>query len=134
MINIGPTKEGIIAPIYEERLRQMGKWLNVSGDAIYKTTPWQYQNDTTNPNVWYTSKDDSVYAILLKWSNDFVKISAISKYKFSTIKLLGYDGMLKWTQTSDAVIIDTSGIKLNDLLRWAWAFEFKQVQKIKSKY
>lgn len=128
MINIGPTKEGIIAPIYEERLRQMGKWLNVSGDSIYGTQPWQYQNDTTNPNVWYTSKGDSVYAILLKWSNDFVKISAISKYKFNNIKLLGYDGQLKWTQTTDTVIIDTLGIKLTDSLRWAWAFEFQKVQ------
>ena len=52
LINVGPTKDGIIGPIYEERLRQMGHWLDVNGDAIYGTKPWLYQNDTTNPNVW----------------------------------------------------------------------------------
>jgi alpha-L-fucosidase len=52
LVNIGPTKEGHIAPIFEERLRQMGYWLQVNGEAIYGTRPWKYQNDTTNPNVW----------------------------------------------------------------------------------
>ena len=26
-------KKGIIAPIYEERLRQMGEWLKINGDG-----------------------------------------------------------------------------------------------------
>ena len=38
--------------MFEERLRQMGQWLNVNGEGIYKTQPWTYQNDTTNPNTW----------------------------------------------------------------------------------
>lgn len=52
LINVGPTKEGTIHPIFEERLRQMGEWLNVNGDAIYGTQPWTFQNDTVTPNVW----------------------------------------------------------------------------------
>ncbi len=52
LINIGPTSYGKIAPIYEERLRQMGSWLKVNGEAIYSSVPWKYQNDTTNSNVW----------------------------------------------------------------------------------
>jgi alpha-L-fucosidase len=27
LINVGPTKEGTIAPIFEERLTQLGDWL-----------------------------------------------------------------------------------------------------------
>ena len=30
LMNVGPRKEGTIEPIFEERLRQMGKWLEVS--------------------------------------------------------------------------------------------------------
>lgn len=51
-MNIGPTKDGIIAPIYEERLRGMGTWLKVNGEAIYSTKPWTYQNDTFTSGVW----------------------------------------------------------------------------------
>ncbi len=55
MINVGPTAYGKIAPIFEERLRQMGSWLKVNGEAIYSSVPWKYQNDTTNSNVWCVS-------------------------------------------------------------------------------
>jgi alpha-L-fucosidase len=52
LVNAGPTAYGMISPIYEERLRQMGGWLGVNGDSIYGTQPWKFQNDTTNPDVW----------------------------------------------------------------------------------
>ncbi|KAK7484425.1 hypothetical protein BaRGS_00024310 [Batillaria attramentaria] len=55
LVNVGPTKEGVITPIYEERLRQMGSWLKVNGEAIYKSVPWTHQNDTVNPSIWYTT-------------------------------------------------------------------------------
>lgn len=52
LLNIGPTSDGMIAPVMEERLRQIGDWLRVNGEAIYATRPWSYQNDTVANNVW----------------------------------------------------------------------------------
>ena len=52
LINVGPTADGIIAPVYEERLRQLGSWLGVNGDAIYGSKPWEHQNDTVTSYVW----------------------------------------------------------------------------------
>ncbi len=42
-MNVGPTKEGTISPIFQERLLQIGTWLETNGDAIYETIPWAYQ-------------------------------------------------------------------------------------------
>lgn len=53
LLNVGPTSDGMIGPIYEERLRQMGEWLKVNGEAIYASRPWAYQNDTINSDVWW---------------------------------------------------------------------------------
>lgn len=45
----------------------MGEWLSVNGEAIYSTKPWRAQNDTINKHVWFTSKADAVYTIVLEW-------------------------------------------------------------------
>ena len=52
LINVGPASDGMIAPVFEERLRQLGSWLGVNGEAIYASKPWKYQNDTVTPNLW----------------------------------------------------------------------------------
>lgn len=52
-LNVGPTKDGRITPIFEERLRQFGSWLHVNGEGVYSTVPWSHQNDTLAKNVWY---------------------------------------------------------------------------------
>jgi alpha-L-fucosidase len=49
---VGPTREGMIVPIQQERLLQMGEWLEINGDAIYNSVPWKFQNDTLTPDVW----------------------------------------------------------------------------------
>ncbi|VDK58432.1 unnamed protein product [Cylicostephanus goldi] len=45
---------GKIPPIFEDRLRELGKFLNVNSEALYGTKPWIHQNDTGN--TWYTSR------------------------------------------------------------------------------
>lgn len=72
-MNVGPTKEGIIAPIFEERLLEIGEWLSINGEAIYSSRPWKVQNDTTG-NVWYTQKNKVVYGISLQWPKDNILI------------------------------------------------------------
>ena len=52
LMNVGPTKDGKIVPIFEERLRQLGDWLKINNEGIYSTVPWTYQNDTVVKNIW----------------------------------------------------------------------------------
>lgn len=52
LLNVGPTHDGRIIPVFEERLLQMGQWLTVNEEAVYASKPWIYQNDTYNKDVW----------------------------------------------------------------------------------
>jgi alpha-L-fucosidase len=34
LVNVGPTKEGTIDPVMQERLEQLGQWLRINGEAV----------------------------------------------------------------------------------------------------
>lgn len=55
LLNVGPMSDGTLDPVFEERLLEMGAWLDVNGEAIYNTVPWKYQNDTPAQDMWYTA-------------------------------------------------------------------------------
>jgi alpha-L-fucosidase len=97
LLNVGPTGDGRIPVIMEERLRQMGEWLKINGEAIYGTAPWRisrlwgpgnvpkfeektYRADydlrklvdepapgNARVEAFFTSKGDAVYVILPRW-------------------------------------------------------------------
>lgn len=113
---MGPTKEGTIDAIFQERLLALGQWLEVNGEGIYDTSPWLHQNDTGNGKVWYTctkvqynaarptakpARSDTIkaiYAVFLTWPiNNVLKIMDITPVLHSgnyQIELLGNPGSL----------------------------------------
>ncbi|CAG9829563.1 unnamed protein product [Diabrotica balteata] len=112
LMNVGPTKDGIIAPIFQQRLKDLGTWLSINGDSIYSTRPWTSQNDSLTNGVWYTSKGSDVYAISLQWPKDNTLNlgSAIDLFKNAntSVYLLGHENgeALKWTLGESSVTIN----------------------------
>ncbi|XP_046735105.1 alpha-L-fucosidase isoform X2 [Diprion similis] len=108
LMNVGPTKDGIIAPIFEERLRGLGAWLAVNGEAIYGSRPWNVQNDTTTGDVWYTqsSNKQKLYATLLSWpEDDNLCLGAKQIPDSPQISLLSNGKKLKWKKVGQTLCI-----------------------------
>ncbi|KAJ3645946.1 hypothetical protein Zmor_023563 [Zophobas morio] len=126
LINVGPTKEGTIVPIFQERLLQLGTWLGINGDAIYESVPWSVQNDTLTSGVWYTSKDSDVYAIVLNWPDGNVLNLGAATPLFgssSEVILLGnQDQSLTWEISDDKVAI-TLPDQAAVMSEWAWVIK-----------
>lgn len=126
LINIGPTKEGIISPIFKERLLQIGDWLKVNGEAIYNSSRYVYRQDPINKDAWYTTiwyDEDSyfrsrfkyVYTIFLKWpENNVLTLQGLSSYlktgKNFTIQLLNNEG--DTTSLKVSMFVRNYGIKI----------------------
>jgi len=128
LLNVGPTAEGMIIPVFQERLLQIGAWLKVNGDSIYSTVPWRAQNDTA-ASVWYTSKGSQVYAIALTWpANNLVVLTQPKPTTRTSIVLLGY-GPVKYTSNSyGSITIILPALTLSQLPNpHGWAFAMSNV-------
>ncbi|XP_076864725.1 tissue alpha-L-fucosidase-like isoform X1 [Brachyhypopomus gauderio] len=97
LLNIGPTADGMIPVVFEARLREIGAWLKINGEAIYATKPWRVQIEKATVPVWYTSKDSTVYAFFLSnpVKSSFQLFSPITSNK-TVVTLLGSPEVLKW--------------------------------------
>ncbi|OXA54606.1 Alpha-L-fucosidase [Folsomia candida] len=104
LVNVGPTKDGIIDIIQQERLLEMGEWLKINGPAIYGSAPWrEAQNDTVTKGVWYTSNKETVFAFLTFWPGKTVQLGSVNYNADLTIGMLGYGGKLLYEPSSPGI-------------------------------
>ncbi|XP_037069555.1 alpha-L-fucosidase-like [Pollicipes pollicipes] len=119
LINVGPTRDGVIMPIFEERLTQLGSWLAVNGEAIYGSRPWSTQHDAVDDSVWYTAREGLVYALVLRWPSDGA-LQLGSAPNVTQCRLLGHDRTLP---------VAAGLVSLPPLQRvnssWAWVLRFE---------
>ncbi len=88
LLNIGPDGDGTIPPIMEERLLNMGKWLQINGEAIYDSEV--YFNKAPD-GIYYTTRDGYIYAITETFPAKETVFDAIPYKDSYEITLLGSD-------------------------------------------
>ncbi|XP_034017452.1 tissue alpha-L-fucosidase-like [Thalassophryne amazonica] len=97
LLNVGPTSDGMIPVVFEERLRGLGAWLKINGEAIYASKPWRVQRDNTTIPVWYTSKGSSVYVTFAnKLPKSTLLLADPRTSAHTQVTLLGNPNSLPW--------------------------------------
>lgn len=107
LLNVGPTPMGTIQPEFEERLRAIGKWMDVNGDSIYGTTYGPVQN---LPFGRMTAKGKTLYLHVFDMPKDGIVVDGLHA-RIASIKSLDGNAPVKFTQSGDKLSIPIAGIK-----------------------
>lgn len=132
MLNFGPRADGTIPDEYVSRLKEIGAWLKINGEAIYATRPFRVHGEGptvrtpenrkqlhdhgynyTAQDIRFTRSKDSrtLYIIALDWPQDGVlNVTTLRKGKFdaaniSLVSMLGGAVSTDWNQ-------DGAGLKI----------------------
>ena len=126
LLDIGPTADGRVPVIMQERLLQMGAWLQANGEAIYGTHPWRQMSEG---NIHFTSKGDTVYAITEEWPSQQLVLSAPRTTARTTITFLGRNAALKYRTEGGKLHIEVPALTRTELpLPEAYVFKLAAVE------
>lgn len=143
LLDIGPTADGRIPVIMQQRLTDMGDWLKINGEAIYGTeapkAPYQWsegirqskkdanfmadysiakmvipKKDTAHIECFFTQKNKDLYCIIPFYRSKII-LKNITFPVIARTTVLGVKNACTWKQQGNNVLIDLMGIKPGDI-------------------
>lgn len=108
LLNVGPMADGTIPDVQIDRIRGIGAWLDINGEAIFGTRPWERAEGETEEGtkLRFTRKENSLYVFLLdKPSGHYAVIPDIGLSDDVKIRLLLDNSTLVWEQYGKGVKI-----------------------------
>lgn len=129
LLNLGPLPTGEMPPEAVRNISMVGDWLDINGEAIYDARPWKVMHEGptevlisstedrkrsgfsavfTPDDLFFTSKEDRVFAISLVRCSGEIAISALTGKPVKAVRLLGCDEPVSWSMADDALVVSMS--------------------------
>lgn len=127
LLNVALKPDGTLPADQAQKLKNIGKWLHLNGEAIYGTRPWKVYGEgptkvqnshfkqNTKPftanDVRFTTKGNMLYAIVLGWpESKSITIKSLNKInlgnsKIQTINMLGSAKRILWSENLNGINI-----------------------------
>ncbi len=140
LLNVAPNKHGVIPEDQQAILKEIGAWLKVNGEGIYKTRPFtvfgqgptnavmklhgnMHDKGFTPNDVRYTKNGQTVYAFILKQEKGRTSFSfdalgsedRVLNDAIKAVSIMGYDGKIKFIQKKNELVVEIpADLKLNN--------------------
>ena len=135
LLNVVQRPDGSLDPEVERMLGELADWTAIHGEAIYGTRPWtvfgegavrakggafkeDFRYDARE--IRFTTKGATLYAIALGWPEDgklvvrsLAKPDGQEVNLLTGVRLLGYDGEVKWHQSPDGLVVDLPATRVS---------------------
>jgi alpha-L-fucosidase len=133
LLNVGPRADGTIPQEAQKILLDIGRWLEVNGEAVYGSRPWRVFGegptqvvagsfkDTeraafTSQDFRFTAKGNVLYVIALAWPRDgrlvvrsLAEGSPHGGQAIRNVTLLGSNATLRWSRNADGLVVELPG-------------------------
>lgn len=124
LLNVGPTADGRIPVIMQQRLVDMGEWLEVNGEAIYGTRKRGIISQENEDQILYfTTKAGSIYC-MFSHADQELTIDLLDSEKVSQVSLLGWKGDIQWKTEGRKLKIKLPRMGMDEIpCQYAWTLQ-----------
>ena len=128
LLDVGPRPDGTIPDKVVARLRTIGSWLKVNGEAIYETRPWErfgegptrvkegmyvadHNIDFTAQDIRFTTRGNALYVLVMGAPGSTVLVSSLKRDtplpsgSLNKARMLGAEANLRWNWTADGLVL-----------------------------
>ncbi|MCK5731277.1 MAG: alpha-L-fucosidase [Draconibacterium sp.] len=124
LLDIGPTADGRIPVIQQQRLLDIGAWLDINGEAIYETRQWKGSGMNQQDNIFFTKKGADLYVHCTKFPATAIEIKGIKSN--AKVSMLGVESEVGVKKSGNSFKIIVPNISpLNNPSEFAWVFKIE---------
>lgn len=132
LLNVGPTADGRIPVIMQQRLIDVGRWLQENGEAIYETrASKKFQKNAIHPQVgkklFLTMKEDKIYLICTEWMDKPFVLNGFMAKNNVSVSLVGQSQKVKVEKNKNSMTIIPPGTVKPIQDKAAWVYKISGI-------
>ena len=127
LLDIGPTADGRIPVIMQQRLLDIGSWLDVNGEAIYGTRKWEGSKENKQENVFFTKKGNDLFVLCTKYPVKPIEIKGIKGA--TNITMPGINKKVSYKKSGNTLTINPPVVSpTENPSTYAWVFKIENMK------